>query len=48
MPDSGVADAGENREIAGPPSGKNICVYLGGNVGREERATLTRPVPSGD
>ena len=37
MPDSGVADAGENREIAGPPSGKNICVYLGGNVGREER-----------
>ena len=37
MSDSGVPDAGENREIAGPPSGKNICVYLGGNVGREQR-----------
>ena len=22
---------------AGPPSGKNICVYLGGNLGREQR-----------
>ena len=37
MSDSGVPDAGENREISGPPTGRNICVYLGGNVGREQR-----------
>ena len=30
--------AGENpAEPDGPPSGKNICVYLGGNLGREQR-----------
>ena len=29
---------GEDRpELAGPPSGRSICVYLGGNLGREQR-----------
>ena len=38
MPDTGTADASESRiETAGPPSGKNVCVYLGGNLGREQR-----------
>ena len=31
-------DAGENHaEPSAPPSGKHICVYLGGNLGREQR-----------
>ncbi len=31
------SDAGGNTERAGPPSGKHVCVYLGGNIGREQR-----------
>ena len=37
MPDSGAPDGAKSGEVAGPPSGKNICVYLGGNLGREDR-----------
>ncbi|MDE2773465.1 MAG: TIGR00730 family Rossman fold protein [Gemmatimonadota bacterium] len=38
MPNAGTSEAGESRaEPEGPPSGKNICVYLGGNLGREQR-----------
>ena len=38
MPDAGASDVGEDRpELAGPPSGRSICVYLGGNLGREQR-----------
>ena len=38
MADAATRDAGENQaEPAGPPSGKHICVYLGGNLGREQR-----------
>jgi len=38
MPDAGTLDAGENHaEPSAPPSGKHICVYLGGNLGREQR-----------
>ena len=38
MPNAGTSEAGESRgESEGPPSGKNICVYLGGNLGREQR-----------
>lgn len=31
------SDAAGDTERAGPPSGKHICVYLGGNIGREQR-----------
>lgn len=31
------SDAAGNAERAGPPSGKHVCVYLGGNIGREQR-----------
>ena len=38
MPNARASAAGENpAERDGPPSGKNICVYLGGNLGREQR-----------
>ena len=38
MPNARASAAGENpAEPDGPPSGKNICVYLGGNLGREQR-----------
>ena len=38
MPNPRASAAGENpAEPDGPPSGKNICVYLGGNLGREQR-----------
>ena len=38
MSDGAGSDANENNpQSAGPPSGKNICVYLGGNLGREQR-----------
>ncbi len=38
MSDAGALDAGENRPgVAGPPTGKSVCVYLGGNLGREQR-----------
>ena len=38
MADTGTSDASESRvETGGPPSGKNICVYLGGNLGRKQR-----------
>ncbi len=38
MPNTRASAAGENpAEPDGPPSGKNICVYLGGNLGREQR-----------
>ena len=38
MPNARASAAGENpAEPDGPPSGKNICVYLGGNPGREQR-----------
>ncbi len=38
MPNARALAAGENpAEPDGPPSGKNICVYLGGNLGREQR-----------
>ena len=38
MPNARAVAAGENpAEPDGPPSGKNICVYLGGNLGREQR-----------
>lgn len=38
MLDTEASGAGEGRaEPGGPPSGKNICVYLGGNLGREQR-----------
>ena len=38
MTDDGTFDAdGEQAEPATPPSGKHICVYLGGNLGREQR-----------
>lgn len=31
------SDAAGNTERPGPPSGKHVCVYLGGNIGREQR-----------
>lgn len=35
--DGTLPDAGAHPAVAGgPPSGKNICVYLGGNLGREQ------------
>ena len=38
MPNARALAAGENpAEPDGPPSGKNICVCLGGNLGREQR-----------
>ena len=38
MPYTGGSDAGQDRpEVKGPPSGRSICVYLGGNLGREQR-----------
>ncbi len=38
MPNARASAVGENpAEPDGPPSGKNICVYLGGNLGREQR-----------
>ena len=38
MPETGTSNASNSGlETAGPPSGKNVCVYLGGNLGREQR-----------
>ncbi len=37
MSNVGNREAGGGRTPAGPPSGTNICVYLGGNLGREQR-----------
>lgn len=39
QPDAVVASeaGGRQTEQSGPPTGKHICVYLGGNLGREQR-----------
>ena len=38
MQDAVASDVSESHaETGGPPSGKNVCVYLGGNLGREQR-----------
>ncbi len=37
MSDSGKQLAGGDSSLAEPSSGKHICVYLGGNLGREQR-----------
>lgn len=39
QPDAVVASeaGGRQTEQGGPPTGKHICVYLGGNLGREQR-----------
>ena len=38
MADAGAFDADDKHaEPAAPPSGKHICVYLGGNLGRDQR-----------
>ena len=37
MSNVGNQEAGDGRASADPPGGKHICVYLGGNLGREQR-----------
>lgn len=39
QPDAVVASeaGGRQTEQGGPPTGKHVCVYLGGNLGREQR-----------
>ena len=32
-----IRETGGDRSTAGLPSGRNVCVYLGGNLGREQR-----------
>ena len=34
---AGIRETGGDRSTAGLPSGRNVCVYLGGNLGREQR-----------
>ena len=36
-PHNGDREPDADRAAVEPPSGKNICVYLGGNLGREQR-----------
>ena len=37
MSNTGNQESPAGSASGGPPSGKHICVYLGGNLGREQR-----------